>query len=144
MQQLCLGFGENTACNCSSWERDNSWAESPIHPGFLPGHFPNYSIRMKKPKRREQPRWARKTVVLLGTCKSAVFYGTHGRDEGVAQRRGLGNLHSGPFRYLAKHKSLQCKAWLHRSSTEGELEQWKQNRGPRSSQVLEEVRFPNC
>ena len=119
-----------------------SWV--PIHLGFLPGHFPNCSPRKKNPKRRQQPRWATQTLVLLGTRKSAVFCGTRGRDEGVAQRRSLRNLHSGPFRDLAKHKSLQCEARLHRSSTEQLLEQWKQNRDPRSGQVLEEVPFPNC
>ena len=37
MKQLCLGFGENTACNYNPWEKDNSWAESPFTLVFCPG-----------------------------------------------------------------------------------------------------------
>ena len=146
MKQLCLGFGENTACNYNPWEKDNSWAESPFTLVFCPG-----TSQIAAQGRRTH----KEDSSLTGQGKHWSCLGPTSLLCSVAQEAEMRELHREGASEICivvpsgiwlntNPCSVRLDSTGHRSSTERLLEQWKQNRDPRSGQVLEEVPFPNC
>lgn len=115
MKWFFSGFWKNTDYSYNSWKRENTWAESHVLPVFLPGYFSSCSTRKNSPRRWQQPSWAKKNNDLILELLCLLYPVSHSsREEGVAQRRSLRNLHNGPFWYLDEHRSVQCKTGLHK------------------------------